>query len=201
MAWESLPQKILILWKLHLAYGCHKVGRVRPDGAEGVPTALNVVDFVRHKKGKKMKKLFFVMVLVLAFAVPSMAGVTVPVGGTGVIGPYCTITGSAVTLDLGPQDLVGTAKTSANAVVSTNDDAEITVSIASTAGANTIVGTATGHSLASIAYWVPSGNATDPVTPPENGVVHPYEIAVTRGGVGDPDDTYTGTITLSIVCP
>jgi hypothetical protein len=148
-----------------------------------------------------MKKLFFVMVLMVAFAMPSMAAMTVPVGASGGIGPYCTITGSAVTLDLGPQDLVGTAITPASATVSTNDEAEITVSIASGAGPNTIVGTATGFSLAAVATWVPSGNATDPVSPPENGVVHPYQIAVTRGGVGDPDDSYTGTITLSIICP
>jgi hypothetical protein len=148
-----------------------------------------------------MKKLFFVMVLMVAFAVPSMAAQTVPVGASGGIGPYCTITGSAVTLNLGAADYVGHAITPATAIVSTNDDATIGVSIASTAGNDTVVGTVTGHSLVAVAYWVASGAATDAVVPPESGVAHAYEIDVTRAGVGDPDDTYTGTITLSITCP
>lgn len=148
-----------------------------------------------------MKKLFFVMALMLAFAIPSMASQTVPVGATGGIGPYCTITGSAVTLDLGASEFVGHVITPASATVSTNDDATITVSIASSSGPNTIIGTATAYSLVAVATWVASGAATDAVVPPESGVAHAYEIDVTRAGVGDPDDTYTGTITLSIVCP
>jgi hypothetical protein len=147
-----------------------------------------------------MKKLFFVMVLMLAFAIPSMADMTVPVSAGGGLGPYCTITGSAVTLDLGAPELVGHVITPASATVSTNVAATITVGISSSHGANTIVGTATGHSLVAVASWVSTGTGTDGVVPPESGVAHPYQIDVTRAGVGDPEDAYTGTITLAITC-
>jgi hypothetical protein len=147
-----------------------------------------------------MKKFFFVMVLMLVFAIPSMADQTVPVSAGGGLGPYCTITGSAVTLDLGAPEFVGHVITPASATVSTNVAATIGVAVSSSHGADSVVGTATGHSLVAVASWVASGAATDAVIPPESGVAHAYQVDVTRAGVGDPEDSYTGTITLSITC-
>jgi hypothetical protein len=147
-----------------------------------------------------MKKLILIG-LMLAFAAPTMAANgtdQVPIGGG--LGAYCIITGETFPLNLEAPTFVGHVLSEGTAYVSTNEDATIMVSISAEGQADRVIGTVTKHSLVAAVYWNATGTAVDTVVPPEIGAPHKYTVDVIRAGLGDPDDEYTGVITLEITC-
>jgi hypothetical protein len=166
---------------------------------EGGPTALNV----GNQSGKErmiaeMKKLLFVVALMMLFAVPTMADDSEAVPIVGGVGAYCIIwNGGPIALNLGNPEDVGDFFTPAIAYVSTNKVATITVEVEDD---KIIADDDPSKSLAADATWDSNGTHTDTTLEHESAVQHPYTIKVTRGGVGDHVATYGGVVLLAITC-
>jgi hypothetical protein len=143
-----------------------------------------------------MKKMFFMMVvLMMALAVPSF-GASSSIPGTGGIGEYIAIEAHPLDpLDLGGPGDSGVYKNTGVGIVTANVPATITCSM------TPLTGTSTLWVLPSVIYWQGSGLATEAIVPVAVAEVHLYDIDTTRSGNIDPADTYSTTITLSITAP
>lgn len=143
-----------------------------------------------------MKKMFFVVVLMMALAIPAFAGDTSTVPGTGGIGEYISIELHPLgILDLGGPGDVGTFKNSGVAIVTANVPATIHISM------SPLTGAVTGWVLPSAIYWVGSGAASEGIVPVAVAEVHGYDIDTTRSGNIDPADSYSTDVTATITAP
>lgn len=141
-----------------------------------------------------MKKMIFMVVLMMVLAVPTFAVVTTP--GTGPIGSYTSIELHPLgTLDLGAHDYVGTKTNTGVAVVTANVAATIHISM------TPLTGSGSGWVLPSVIQWQGSAAASEGIVPVAVAEVHKYDIITTRQGNVDPADTYSTLVTADITVP